>query len=130
MIHGQRSSLPSFGLCRSRRAVGVSSSRPKGVISTEPVSRRASSQVRQAASRGLDPSSVRLTWPGRRWREGDAPPTSATTEKLQTVEIVGDAAAPHRLVYGDGLDVLGALEAEGLDEKVDLVYVDPPYASD
>lgn len=36
----------------------------------------------------------------------------------------------HRLVHGDGLDVLGALEAEGLGGGVDLVYVDPPYASD
>jgi len=73
---------------------------------------------------------VRLSWPGRTWREGDEPPTSAPTDKLEPVEIVGAAAAPHRLVHGDGLDVLGALEEEGLAGKVDLVYVDPPYASD
>jgi DNA modification methylase len=34
-----------------------------------------------------------------------------------------------RLVRGDALDVAGALAAEGLAGKVDLVYVDPPFAS-
>jgi len=33
-------------------------------------------------------------------------------------------------VHGDGLEVMGALRAEGIGGKVDLVYVDPPYASD
>ena len=93
------------------------------------MSRRASPQV---GSKGpsLDPTAVRLSWPGRRWREGDATPTSAPIKRLETVEIVADAAAPHRLVHGDGLDVVRALEGEGLAGQVDLVYVDPPYASD
>ncbi len=52
------------------------------------------------------------------------------TKEIRTAEIVGDASVAHRLVHGDGLDVLGALEAEGLGGGVDLVYVDPPYASD
>jgi DNA modification methylase len=33
-------------------------------------------------------------------------------------------------VHGDALDVLSALEGEGLENRVDLVYVDPPYASE
>jgi DNA modification methylase len=53
-----------------------------------------------------------------------------TPDKLATVEIVGDSDAAHRLVHGDGLDVVSALRAEGLTGKVDLVYVDPPYASE
>ena len=61
---------------------------------------------------------------------GDELPTSAPIPTLRTVEIIGDAPQPHRLVHGDGLDVLRALEAEGVAGKVDLVYVDPPYASD
>ena len=74
---------------------------------------------------------MRLSWAGRRWRQGgDVLPTSAPPKELQSVEIVGNGTSPHRLVHGDGLDVLGALEAEGLGGKVDLVYVDPPYASD
>jgi len=34
-----------------------------------------------------------------------------------------------RVVLGDALDVAGALEEEGLGGRVDLVYVDPPFAS-
>jgi DNA modification methylase len=43
---------------------------------------------------------------------------------------VRDGEAAHRLVHGDGLDVIDALMKEQLGGKVDLVYVDPPYASD
>ncbi len=35
-----------------------------------------------------------------------------------------------RIIRGDALDVARGLAAEGLRGKVDLVYVDPPYASD
>ena len=34
-----------------------------------------------------------------------------------------------RLILGDALDVAGALATEGLAGAVDVVYVDPPYAS-
>jgi DNA modification methylase len=37
--------------------------------------------------------------------------------------------AGHRLLRGDALDTARALEREGLDGSVDLVYLDPPYAS-
>jgi DNA modification methylase len=46
------------------------------------------------------------------------------------VEIAGESSAAQRLVHGDGLDLVAALELEGLSGKVDLVYVDPPFASD
>jgi DNA modification methylase len=36
---------------------------------------------------------------------------------------------PGRLVHGDALDIARALGAEGLTGNVDLVYVDPPFAS-
>lgn len=44
------------------------------------------------------------------------------------VEVTG--VAQHRLVHGDALDLARALDAGGLAGKVDLVYVDPPYASE
>lgn len=46
--------------------------------------------------------------------------------------MVGDERGPlsHRLIHGDGLDALTALASEGLEGHVDMVYVDPPYASD
>ncbi|HEY2515634.1 MAG TPA: hypothetical protein VGI39_32420, partial [Polyangiaceae bacterium] len=35
-----------------------------------------------------------------------------------------------RLIRGDALDTARALACEGLAGKVDLVYLDPPFASD
>jgi DNA modification methylase len=43
-------------------------------------------------------------------------------------DVTGDGA--HRLVHGDVLDLTRSLAVLGLAGKVDLVYVDPPYASD
>lgn len=75
-----------------------------------------------------------MSWYGRRWREHDGPSASVddrgSVKEIHTAEIVGDASVAHRLIHGDGLDALEALEAEGLGAGVDLVYVDPPYASD
>jgi hypothetical protein len=44
-------------------------------------------------------------------------------------DATGSAPVGGRLVHGDALDVARALCAEGLEGKVDLVYVDPPFAS-
>ncbi len=41
----------------------------------------------------------------------------------------GDGPGVGRLVHGDSLDVARAMRAEGLEGQVDLVYVDPPFAS-
>ncbi len=38
-------------------------------------------------------------------------------------------ASDHRIIRGDALDIGDALIAEGLRGKVDLVYIDPPFAS-
>jgi DNA modification methylase len=68
-----------------------------------------------------------LTWPKRRWLPGQ-PLELATTELVERV--VGSAGAPcQRLVLGDALDVAGAAAASGLEGKVDVIYIDPPYAS-
>jgi DNA modification methylase len=87
---------------------------------------------------------VRLSWAGRRWREDSQStetvpmaPTSAP-KCLRSTEVsvacgqtnAAAAAAACRLIHGDGLDVVSALHAEGLGGVVDMVYVDPPYASD
>jgi DNA modification methylase len=72
---------------------------------------------------------IRLTWPGRTWRaEGQRSP--GRRDRARVVELTSGAGAEHRLVHGDALGLCGALEGEGLAGKVDLVYVDPPYASD
>jgi len=44
-----------------------------------------------------------------------------------------DGAKPahvHRLIHGDGLDGVQSLRNEEMTGKIDMVYVDPPYASD
>lgn len=87
-----------------------------------PVSKRAGSS-----------DGVRLTWPGRQWRsEAGRADNLRTPRPLRTIEVIDtqDASAACRLVHGDGLDLVSALHAEGLGGRVDLVYVDPPYASD
>jgi DNA modification methylase len=52
--------------------------------------------------------------------------TEVAGDELETPETRRPAA---RLVAGDALDVAHALSREGLAGEVDLVYVDPPFAS-
>ena len=52
------------------------------------------------------------------------------TPHIVPIESHGDVRETRaRLVLGDALDVARALEGEGLAGQVDLVYVDPPFAS-
>ena len=41
----------------------------------------------------------------------------------------GGADLGARLVHGDALDVVQALVLEGMENRVDLIYIDPPFAS-
>lgn len=66
-------------------------------------------------------------------RSGDrpapsAPSTPSAPSGPSLFDVTGDGA--HRLLHGDVLDLTRSLELEGLRGAVDLVYVDPPYASD
>jgi DNA modification methylase len=65
---------------------------------------------------------VRLHWEGREV-EVKAPPLSG----VRGWENSGKAGTT--LMLGDALDCAGALLANGLEGKVDLVYLDPPFAS-
>lgn len=67
---------------------------------------------------------LRLGWPGRVWVPGGAP--AASRGSWEQLETSGDAA--HRLLLGDVLAVTDQLR--DLEGKVDLVYVDPPFASE
>lgn len=58
-----------------------------------------------------------------------APPRQPA-RALRTVEVVGPQATSHRLVHADGLELVDALLDEGMRGQVDLVYIDPPYASE
>ncbi len=82
------------------------------------------------------PPELRLTWPGRVWEpasalsSGHAGGTAGASGggcETRRLERVGDGA--HTLVLGDALDVAATIHARGLGGKVDLVYIDPPYAS-
>lgn len=86
------------------------------------------------------PARLRLDWPGRDWepaRDRFDKPGDLRTPRISVAETFGSATAAAagvdarsgRLVEGDALDVARALAAEGLQAKVDLVYVDPPFAS-
>jgi len=69
-------------------------------------------------------SALRLEWPGRVWEPRSGAPAGG---EGAVVDEQGDAGA--RLVHGDVLDVTRALQREGHGGRVDLVYVDPPFAS-
>ena len=69
------------------------------------------------------------------WEPGQGP--RAVGPAVETVEVAGDAretqvetaTSPARLLQGDAMQVAHALADEGLAGQVDLVYVDPPFAS-
>lgn len=56
-----------------------------------------------------------------------APAPTSLVEVCDAARKAGEP--PSRLVEGDALDVANVLAGEGLSGQVDLVYVDPPFAS-
>lgn len=70
---------------------------------------------------------MKLSWPGRKFFVGAQ--AEAAVPPLRAVELAGTGYG-HRLVHGDVLDAVAAMRREGLEGAAELVYVDPPYASD
>jgi DNA modification methylase len=66
--------------------------------------------------------SVRLSWPTR----DDAP---IDTRGVRLAKVREAEASVGRLIQGDNLAALRALLDEGLEGKIDLAYLDPPYMS-
>jgi 16S rRNA G966 N2-methylase RsmD len=80
-----------------------------------------------AGDAASSPAPVRLAWEGRAFTPRAAAGESAPLERE---EAMTGAEPGVRIVRGDALDIARALGAEGLTGKVDLVYVDPPFASE
>jgi DNA modification methylase len=79
-----------------------------------------------------DSCEARLSWPGRRWNTGAAGSDGALDGvSLVTTEVGAEVQVDRlaRLIQGDALDVARALAREGHKGKVDVVYLDPPFAS-
>ena len=76
-------------------------------------------------------SDVRLDWPGRAWRVGENIARDATWSVWERTppspQRARDGGAHGRFLFGDVLDAAARLAAEGT--RADLVYIDPPYAS-
>lgn len=68
---------------------------------------------------------IELVWPGKREapERDDGPPPA-----LVTTELHGDAASPNVLFHGDNLDAMRAW-LPTFEGKVDLVAIDPPFAT-
>ncbi len=69
-----------------------------------------------------------LVWPGKYDDDGtlvDPPPSEAVVE---TVAQIGRGDDPDRILHGDNLHALDAL-LETHRERVDLIYIDPPFAT-
>ena len=91
-------------------------------------------KVRKRKSEG----DARLDWDGRSFKVGAGQLGAGTTavapafavEERYAGDRPGDGPEPAvRLIRGDALDVAEGLAAEGLAGNVDLVYLDPPFAS-
>jgi DNA modification methylase len=85
----------------------------------------ASGSVPKKSRRKEAPRGPCLSWPGRTWTVGAAHPTSPP---IVPEERFGEPS-PDRLIHGDSLDVAHALLEEGFGGTIDLVYLDPPFAS-
>jgi adenine-specific DNA-methyltransferase len=78
---------------------------------------------------------VRLTWEGKAEALASidvAPPRCQLEEELLPTSQAVTAELSrnvNRIIHGDALAVARALEGEGLGGQVDVVYLDPPYAS-
>jgi DNA modification methylase len=70
-----------------------------------------------------------LSWPGRAWVSGALAGSAAGSAPPRLLDDEYVELAAGRLVRGDALDVARALVSEGLEGRVDLVYLDPPFAS-
>lgn len=71
---------------------------------------------------------VKLAWPNRRWREGEHA-ASVPAPSLRVVETTsGHGTDPVRLLHADAAELAASLAVA--QERADLVYVDPPYASE
>ena len=91
-----------------------------------PEVRRSTEKEREpSAVRGPAKSEVRLDWPSREEGLRALPPSGI----LRCVEVC-EGSPDVRLVRADAWALATALSKEGLEQKVDLVYLDPPFFSD
>jgi adenine-specific DNA-methyltransferase len=70
-----------------------------------------------------------LLWPGKYTDEGILAETPPVNFPLQTLELHGSPAEwRNQLIWGDNLLVMGSLRKE-FAGKIDLIYIDPPFAT-
>ncbi len=70
-----------------------------------------------------------LVWPGKYTDEGVLPETPRANLPLQAVELYGPPTEwRNKLIWGDNLLVMGSLLKE-FAGKIDLIYIDPPFAT-
>ena len=70
-----------------------------------------------------------LLWPGKYTDEGVLAETPPANLPLQTLELHGPPAEwRNQLIWGDNLLVMGSLLKE-FAGKIDLIYIDPPFAT-
>jgi adenine-specific DNA-methyltransferase len=70
-----------------------------------------------------------LLWPGKYTEEGVLAETPRANLPLQTVELYGQPTDwRNKLIWGDNLLVMGSL-LEEFAGKIDLIYIDPPFAT-
>ena len=119
----------------SREAPGESSREEAALRTSLPHDRRTSRKDRAAAAARPvhhldDAERITLEWPGRQWRPR-TPLTGAVPSffPLEITRLIDHETARDCLIWGNAKDVAQGLLGEGLEGLVDLVYIDPPFAS-
>ncbi|HET6218643.1 MAG TPA: site-specific DNA-methyltransferase [Acidobacteriaceae bacterium] len=70
-----------------------------------------------------------LVWPGKYREDGMLAEAPRANLPFQTLEVFGpEAAWRNKLIWGDNLLVMGSL-LEEFAGKIDLIYIDPPFAT-
>ncbi|MEM6291075.1 MAG: site-specific DNA-methyltransferase [Myxococcota bacterium] len=69
-----------------------------------------------------------LIWPGKYDADGTRVPTPRPGAVLEAVERIGRHADADRLLHGDNLEALDALQSSHRG-GIDLIYIDPPFAT-
>ena len=77
----------------------------------------------------IEITKTELVWPGKYREDGSLAEAPRANLPLQTVEVIGpEAEWRNKLIWGDNQLVMASL-LEEFANKIDLIYIDPPFAT-
>ena len=77
----------------------------------------------------IQTTKTELVWPGKYREDGSLAETPPSNLPLKNLELFGpETEWRNKLIWGDNLLVMGSLR-EKFSGKIDLIYIDPPFAT-